>query len=416
MTSNRNSINRREALKRFGLAGIGTATGASILWNSKASGKDTKGEGKRGAGNSKMPRRKLGDTGVTVPALSFGAMFNMMENQVMLHYSLQNGMDYWDTAYGYYNGNSELGIGKFFKDNPGTREKVYLVTKASGASNPQQIDDRLNKSLQRMNTDHVDLYYGIHGMSNPKELTKELREWSEKAKREGRIRHFGFSTHSNMAKCLKAAAENSDWIDAVMVKYNFGHADDQEMQEAVQACYDNGVGITAMKVLRGGPQLKNAENDKLAQQLIEKGYSNAQGKIKYLLEDKRVSTANIRMEDVSNAKENLEAVVDKSNMDAASKDALKKFAYQTCDNYCAGCSDICNAAMPAEMPYISDIMRYLMYHNSYGDVETAKELFYSLPARVKNRLTAYDYSLAESYCPQNIPIARLMQEAAHKLA
>jgi hypothetical protein len=67
------------------------------------------------------------------------------------------------------------------------------------------------------------------------------------------------------------------------------------------------------------------------------------------------------------------------------------------------------------MPYASDIMRYLMYYNSYGQQETARELFDGIPADVRNKLLSIDYSTAEARCPQHIPISKLIAEAVNKL-
>ena len=60
-------------------------------------------------------------------------MFNTIDNQIVLKNSLQWGIDYWDTANSYFGGNSEIGIGKFLSKNPGVREKIFIVSKASGA-------------------------------------------------------------------------------------------------------------------------------------------------------------------------------------------------------------------------------------------------------------------------------------------
>ena len=59
-------------------------------------------------------------------------------------------------------------------------------------------------------------------------------------------------------------------------------------------------------------------------------------------------------------------------------------------------------------------MRYLMYCNSYGDYELAVTGFKQIPQKTRARLARLDYSMAESKCPQGLPIARLMQEAVKK--
>jgi hypothetical protein len=65
---------------------------------------------------------------------------------------------------------------------------------------------------------------------------------------------------------------------------------------------------------------------------------------------------------------------------------------------------------------VGDIMRALMYHDSYGDIAQAKTVFAEIPADVKRRLLSIDYGVAESRCPNRMPIGKLVADAAAKLA
>jgi hypothetical protein len=68
------------------------------------------------------------------------------------------------------------------------------------------------------------------------------------------------------------------------------------------------------------------------------------------------------------------------------------------------------------MPYVSDVMRYLMYYNNYGEEKKARKLFSEIPAIARHKFLETDYTLAEKFCPQRLPIASLMREAMNKLA
>ena len=61
-------------------------------------------------------------------------------------------------------------------------------------------------------------------------------------------------------------------------------------------------------------------------------------------------------------------------------------------------------------------MRYLMYCNSYGEKDRARELFAQIPDEIGNRLLSTDYGAAEARCPQHLPIGKLIAEAVSKLA
>jgi len=361
-----------------------------------------------------MPKRKLGKTGVEVPILSLGTMFDVVENQVILRKSLQWGINYWDTSNVYSGGNSELGIGKFISENPGIRKDLFIVSKASNATSIKEIDERLQTSFERMKTDYIDLYYGIHGLDNPALLTDELKQWAMEAKKQKKIRFFGFSTHKNMAKCLAAAAK-LDWIDAIMTTYNFQQMRDPEMQTALDACNKAGIGLVAMKTQANGQGFSAEEDKKMAEHFTKQGYTQGQAKLKIVLDDQRISCACVGRDNLIHLTLNVAAALDKTRLTQADADVFDKYAAATCSGYCAGCAHICDAALP-ETPYVSEVMRYLMYYNSYGVQEEARELFAQIPGDVRNKLLRSDYSSAEARCPQHLPIGKLVAEAVSKLA
>lgn len=360
-----------------------------------------------------VPTRKLGKTEIKVPALSFGTWLVDTNNQILLRRNLQYGIYYWDTAYNYGNGVAEIGIGKFLARNPKARKKLFLVTKASNAKTTKDIDERLATSLKRMNTDYIDLYYGVHQCDDPARLTDDLRKWAERAKEKELIRCFGITTHKNMIPVLQKAA-TLPWIDVVMTPYNFRYMQDKKMQAAIDACYKAKIGIIAMKVMGMGQKIETGADKKLIKSFLDRGFDEAQAKLKLVLQDKRIASACIGMKSVAVQNSNLAAVFDKQKLTRADCDAFRQFADATCSTYCKGCSHICSQALPEGTP-VSSIMRYLMYHNSYGEQEEARKLFAQLPAEQKNRLLDLDYTLAERLCPQNIPIRELISEAVRKL-
>jgi len=418
MKGNNNPMNRRNFLRTAGAAGLGSVIASGYVFgdpNKPAPAEPNETQKTEKAKYPQLPKRKLGRAGVEVPVICNGVMFNVVENPVILRASLRYGVTYWDTAYGYAGGNSELGVGQFFEKNPDARKDIFLVTKASMARTPEQIEKRLHESLKRMNTDYIDMYYGVHGCDNPeRQLTDDLARWAEDAKKRKLIKYFGFSTHSNMAKCLMAASK-LPWIDAVMSSYNLSLMLQPDMKEAVQACHEAGVAVIAMKTILGAQGRNPEAEEKLLTHFLDKGYTREQALIKAVLDDNRITAACIRMENVSLLQTNVAAVLDKTKLTPDDLEALKTYAAETCTGYCAGCADICSTAAPA-MPYIAEVMRYLMYYKSYGDTDRARELFAQLPASARARLASADYSAAEARCPQRMPIAKLMTEALQKLA
>ena len=408
MKEKQDTIDRRNFLKTVGAAGL-----SSVLASTGAIAGPNQSNAEEKPKYPQVPKRKLGKTKVKIPCLSFGTFQVDVDNQILLRKTLQYGVNFWDTAYSYGGGNSELGIGKFLKKNPKVRKNLFLVTKASGAKTPEEIEKRLKTSLERMNTDYIDLYYGLHQCPNPAWLTDEVRKWAESAKKRKLIRHFGITTHQNPAKVLTAASK-LPWIEVIMTPFNFYLMQDPEMQAAIDACHKAGIGLIAMKVQGMGQKIKTDADKKLVEHFLQRGFTKEQAKIKLVLEDKRFASACVGMKNVSVFNSNLAVAFDKTKLTQADRDVFSQYAKATCDGYCAGCADICNAVLPDTL-YVSDIMRYLMYYNSYGEQAEARRLFAQIPVGVRNKLLSTDYSLAEARCPQRLPIRELVTEAVSKL-
>jgi predicted aldo/keto reductase-like oxidoreductase len=402
-------FNRRNFLKTIGVAGLGSVLASKAKADSN---EPNAAGGKQQNETPQVPTRKFGNTDTQVSALCLGAI-DITDQMAVFHACTKWGVTYWDTAYGYTNGNSEICIGKFLAARPEMRKKLFIATKASHAKGAQEAEGRLQESLKRMNTDYVDVFYGVHVLNDISQLTEDFKPWAENAKKKGLIKHFGFSTHSNMAKNLFEAAKLG-WVDAILTTYNFRLTKDPLMQKAIDACQKAGIGLTAMKTQKS-VKVSTDEDTKLIEHFSLKGFTEGQAKIKAVFEDERFASVSVGMESVARVTENVAAVLDKTKLAREDKDVLERYAMETCSGYCAGCAHICDAAV-AGVSNINDVMRSLMYHNSYGNTQLAKQTFAAIPADVRSRLLTADYRLAEQRCPQRMPIARLVREAVEKLA
>jgi predicted aldo/keto reductase-like oxidoreductase len=108
---------------------------------------------------------------------------------------------------------------------------------------------------------------------------------------------------------------------------------------------------------------------------------------------------------------NAVAAVDQTRLSQLDRAVLAQYAKDTSSDYCAGCGRLCSEVLAKRVP-INDVMRSLMYLNSYQDLGLARSSFETLPAETSALLTQLDFSEAERSCPRDLPIGRLMQEAA----
>ena len=244
---------------------------------------------------TKVPTRAFGRSGREVSVLTLGTMFDTVSNQLLLRRCVEIGVTTWDTAAIYEGGDSEKGIGKYFKRNPGDRDKVFLVTKSRERSPAAMMRD-LNRSLGRLNTDHVDLFYA-HAVDSTRELRDELGSFAEKAKAAGKIRLFGFSSHSNVEDLL-LTAPSLGWVDGILHSYNIAMMGGTKLEAGVAACHRAGIGLTAMKIGRGHYEPTNPQQAKRMKPHLEAGYSEAQARLRAVLDDTRIATAAVTLKNM----------------------------------------------------------------------------------------------------------------------
>jgi predicted aldo/keto reductase-like oxidoreductase len=407
------NISRRNFLKTAGVASIGSALGGlSSLTQARGSSSSNEPE------HENVPTRRFGKTGVNVSILSLGGELSASD-LLVFRQAFKMGVTYWDTADSYGGGNNEKAIGKYFAKFPNDREKVFLVSKAA-TSDPKKLTEKLNTSLERLNTTYIDLYF-IHYVSNvKKELTDTVKIWAEKAKSEGKIRFFGFSAHKNMENSMLAAAKLG-WIDGIMMSYNYRLMLKDQMKRAVDACAMAGIGLTAMKTQAAFLSnfyatigSKTDEALKMTDSFLNKGYTAEQAKLKAVWDNPKIASICSAMPNMTILQTNVAAARNKTNLSKDDKRRLELYARQTAPGYCAGCANICETAIDNKVP-ISNIMRCLMYDRSYGDSKKARELFREMPLEVQKRMADLEYRNAEQRCPQRIQIGRLMREAASEL-
>jgi len=394
-----NNVSRRDFVKALGVVGVGSIVGAGQSLAQSTAPADAAASVKP----AKVPTRPFGKTGVNVSMLGLGGIFDVLSNQLVLKQAMDWGVTYWDTAAGYNGGRSEQGMGMYLEKNPEVRKSIFLVTKHEGGD----MTDALTKSLEQLKTDYVDAYF-LHG--NTGGFSAETKAWAEKTKADKKIRFFGFSTHSNMAQNLQDAAK-AGWIDCIMLKYDHAIMQTDDMKSAMDAATKAGIGLTAMKT-QGGAAIK-AETDadlKMGGHFIKSGFTQQQAKLKILWENPQISCLCSQMGNTTVLQANVAAALDKTTLTAQDHAVMREYAEATRSLRCAGCTQLCEPACGYQAP-IGDVMRALMYHRSYGDVELARTTFHKLPEFARRGLAGFDYAAAERACPNNLPIARLMREA-----
>ena len=233
-------ISRREFFENVGLSAA--ATTSLLLLKDVAGAEPAK---------ATLPSRTLGRTGAKVSILAFGcgSRFLMYKDEdsatAILNRAIDLGITYLDTAYAYGDGQSETRVGKVMATR---RKDVWLATKIPDRTRDEFLR-RLEASLKRLQTDHVDLVH-IHSLGQADDLEKiEAKDGALKGLMEAReqkmARFAGMTSHTN-GEVMAKAIERHD-LDCVQMALNASRNGRFE-ELALPAANQKNLGIIAMKV------------------------------------------------------------------------------------------------------------------------------------------------------------------------
>ena len=183
----------------------------------------------------------------------------------MVAYAMEHGINYYDTAWGYHNGNSELVMGKLLEKYP--RESFYLATKFPGydLSNMDKVQEIFEKQLEKCRVSYFDFYlfHNVCEMNIDAYLDEKygIFDYLMEQKKNGRIRHLGFSAHGNldvMKRFLEAYGEHMEFCQ---IQLNYLDWTFQDAKEKVELLDSYHIPVWVMEPLRGGKLAKLSETD-----------------------------------------------------------------------------------------------------------------------------------------------------------
>ena len=182
----------------------------------------------------------------------------------MIDYAYQNGINYFDTAWGYHNGNSELVAGKYLGRHP--RESYYLASKFPGydLSNMDKVEEIFEKQLEKCQTPYFDFYlfHNVYEGNIDAYLNPEygILEYLLKQKENGRIHHLGFSAHGSVEVIQRFLDAYGQYMEFCQLQINYMDWHFQKAQEKAAILQKAGISIWVMEPLRGG-KLAKASGD-----------------------------------------------------------------------------------------------------------------------------------------------------------
>lgn len=373
-----------------------------------------------------MLYRKFKDTEITLSQLGFGTMrYPILYNneklidkekaEACLQTAIDNGVNYFDTAWTYHLRESETFLGDFL-DRTGQRNKVYIATKLPcwECRDTSDFDRFLNAQLDNLKTDHIDFYL-LHALDAYRfEQIQRLgiTDFLDRAKADGRIRYAGFSFHDQQTAFEPIL--NAYPFDFVQIQLNYMDENFQAGLSGLKAAVDKEMAVMIMEPLRGGQLATTPTGElKMLWDRFDTDLTPAALGLKYLFDKPEVTVVLSGMSSLQQVEEN---IVSASSFktgclcekDVKMIDTLREFYESRTKVDCTGCR-YCT-----ECPKIIPIPSIFKYYNEafmYGDTENSRKKYRT---NIKNKFKAdqcIECGQCEEHCPQHLPIRELLKKA-----
>ncbi|MCI8893278.1 MAG: 4Fe-4S binding protein [Lachnospiraceae bacterium] len=184
------------------------------------------------------------------------AVIDEASAEELVAYAMEHGVNYYDTAWGYHSGNSELVMGRALKKYP--RESFYLATKFPGydLSNVPKVKEIFEKQLQKLQVEYFDFYlfHNVCEMNIDAYLDPQygIYEYLTQQRDSGRIRHLGFSAHGScevMKRFLEAYGKDMEFCQ---IQLNYLDYSFQDARAKMELLKEYQIPVWVMEPLRGG--------------------------------------------------------------------------------------------------------------------------------------------------------------------
>ncbi len=382
-----------------------------------------------------MLYRKLGKANLSVSVLGFGCMrlptengsgtgadhfdpnkaINEEETIRMIRYAIDQGVNYFDTAYPYHNGKSEPILGRAVQ---GYRDKVVIATKLPVwlVKEERDFNKFLDEQMSRLGTEYLDVYL-LHGLNRQiwsKMLQLKVFKFLDQIRSNSRIRHVGFSFHDEV-KIFKEIVDSYDW-EICQIQYNFFDENYQAGKEGLTYAASRGLGVVVMEPLRGGKLTDQIPPEvKTIWESAEKKRTPAEWALRWVWNHSEVSTALSGVSTMGQIIENIR-IANEGQPNSLSEKELSTIA-QVKEVYrkmlkidCTGCG----YCMPCETGV--DIPSNFSLYNDlfmFKNPEINVFLYNELISPERRASACIECGKCEEQCPQHLQIQEALK-VVHK--
>lgn len=361
---------------------------------------------------------------IEVPLLALGCMrlpmtknneIDQQELDRMVDYCMEHGANYFDTAYMYVDGKSEIAIGKSLKRFK--REDFMLADKSPIYKMKTREDVRkiFDEQLKKCQVDYFDFYMCHNINQNTVGIYKDVHMVEEliKLKKEGKIKYLGFSFHGT-PEILKDVVKDYNW-DFAQLQVNYLDWDVVKAHEQYDIVQAENIPVTVMEPLRGGG-LVNLSDKALAKLKENSNNTPAAFGLRWAASRDNVVTVLSGMSNLEQIKENIQTFIVYKDMDENEEKLAQKIAKiiqsqgEINCTACKYCTEVCPRGIniPAifalynQYKVTNNKMLFKIYYESLADNEKADKCI--------------KCNLCNKNCPQSLDIPNLLSKIDEEYA
>lgn len=338
----------------------------------------------------------------------------------MFDLAIQNGINYFDTAWGYHGGNSEIVVGKLLKKYP--RDKFYLATKFPGfdVSTFGKTEEIFEKQLSKCQVDYFDFYL-FHNVCerNIDPFLDDARygtmTYLRRQKEAGRIRHLGFSTHGSLDTMGRFLDAYSADLEFCQIQLNWLDWSFQNARAKIELLKEYDIPVWVMEPLRGG-RLAGLSSEYTAGLAELRPAESVPGwSFRFLQTIPEVTMILSGMSDYSQVKANIDTFQENKPLSDTEWNALLSIADQMLRHRTLACTSCryCTTYCPKELDIPSLIKLYNAHRFTTDGVISAPEL--SGLAEDKKPSACLGCRACEEVCPQQIKISEMMADLSARM-
>ena len=336
----------------------------------------------------------------------------------MFDYAIEKGVNYFDTAWGYHGGQSELVVGKLLKKYP--RESYYIADKFPGydLANFGKAEEIFEEQLKKVGVEYFDFYL-FHSVckNNIEQYLDDsygTYEYLMEQKRNGRIRHLGFSAHAEVPDLERFLNKFGKDIEFCQLQINWFDWTFQKAEQTLALLTSYHIPVWVMEPVRGGKLAALAPKHEEKLKALRPEESMAGWCFRFLQTLPNCTLVLSGMSNFAQLKENIQTYEEEKPLTETEWNTLQEIAKEMIQQLtpctgCRYCTEYC--PMGLNIPALLDM--YNEYKFAGGSILVRRTI--GLMDESKRPSACVQCRACERVCPQRIAISASLADFSERL-